>query len=95
MADLGNRVPTWVGVVVASVALSLAAVFGVDALGLFSSDTVESPAPTAIDGQRVTDYTDFADYLDTKKAGDRVELKIVRDGNETTLTVTLDAWAQN
>ena len=45
---VGNRVPTWVGVVAASVALSIAAVFGVDALGLFSSDTVESTAPTAI-----------------------------------------------
>lgn len=49
---------------------------------------------TAIDGREAAEFSSIADYLDTKKAGDRVELRIVRGGNQLTVTVTLDAWSQ-
>jgi S1-C subfamily serine protease len=39
----------------------------------------------------VKSFEDLADYLDSKNVGDRVELKIMRGGNQMTLSVTLDA----
>jgi S1-C subfamily serine protease len=46
----------------------------------------------AIDGHEVKTFEDLAEYLDTKKPGDKVEIKIDRNGSQMTLTVTLDAW---
>jgi serine protease Do len=46
----------------------------------------------AIDGQQVKSYNDLANYIDSKNVGDKVDLKILRDGKEMTLSVTLDAW---
>ncbi len=48
----------------------------------------------AIDGNEVKRYDDLANYLDTKKPGDKVELKIVRADKQMSLAVTLDAWSQ-
>ena len=47
---------------------------------------------TAIDGTDVRSYDDLADYIDGKKVGDKVQLKISRDGKDTTADVTLEAW---
>lgn len=46
----------------------------------------------AIDERQVKDYNDLGAYLDTKGAGDKVEVRIVRGSTEETLTVTLDVW---
>ncbi len=46
-----------------------------------------------IDGHTVRTYNDLADYIDTKHVGDSVTLKIVRDGQEMTVPVRLDAWS--
>jgi S1-C subfamily serine protease len=46
----------------------------------------------AIDGHAVKTFDDLAGYLDTKNPGDKVELKVNRNGSETSLSVTLDAW---
>ncbi|HLF78044.1 MAG TPA: trypsin-like peptidase domain-containing protein [Dehalococcoidia bacterium] len=46
----------------------------------------------AIDGHDAKTFEDLAGYVDTKKVGDKVELKIDRGGSEVTLSVTLDAW---
>jgi S1-C subfamily serine protease len=47
---------------------------------------------TAIDGQEVTSFEELAAYLDTKNPGDSVELTVIRDQQEMTVAVTLDAW---
>jgi S1-C subfamily serine protease len=49
----------------------------------------------AIDGREVKDYNDLGAYLDTKKAGDKVEVKIVRVRSEQTISITLDAWVHS
>ena len=46
----------------------------------------------AMDGQPVRSYNDLANYIDSKNVGDKVDLKIIREGKEMTLSVTLDAW---
>ena len=45
---------------------------------------------TAVDGQPIDDYQDLTVYLETeKRVGDRVEVTIIRDGQERTVQVTL------
>jgi S1-C subfamily serine protease len=47
----------------------------------------------AADGQAVTSVDELASYLDaSKKVGDAVKLKIVRDANEQTIDATLGEW---
>jgi putative serine protease PepD len=43
----------------------------------------------AIDGQAVADPSEMSARVRAHKPGDRVSLKVVRDGNETTITATL------
>jgi S1-C subfamily serine protease len=45
-----------------------------------------------IDSTQVKSFDDLANYLDTKKPGDKIQLKIVRDGKDMTVDITLDAW---
>jgi S1-C subfamily serine protease len=40
----------------------------------------------------VKNFNDLANYIDTKNVGDKVDLKIVRDGKDQTVNLTLDAW---
>ena len=48
---------------------------------------------THVDGQEVTGIEQLAAYLDAEKdPGDPVELTVVRDGEETTVTATLAQW---
>jgi len=46
----------------------------------------------AVDGQRVEDFEDLANAIDSKQVGDTVEVSVLRDGRELTLSVTLEAW---
>ncbi len=46
----------------------------------------------AIDGAQVRSFDELANYIDTKNVGDVVRVKLVRDGREMTLDVTLEAW---
>jgi putative serine protease PepD len=55
-----------------------------DRAGLRAGDVV-----TAIDGQAVQDFSELAARIRAHAPGDRVELRVVRDGNETTVTATL------
>jgi S1-C subfamily serine protease len=48
-----------------------------------------------IDDKQIRTFDDLANYLDSKKVGDTVKVKIVRDGKEATVDVTLEAWQQN
>jgi putative serine protease PepD len=46
----------------------------------------------SIDGKDVKSFDDLANYLDTKQPGDKIQVKLVRDGKDVTVDVTLDAW---
>src|SRR5262249_4871735 len=46
----------------------------------------------AIDNHEVKNFNDLANYIDSKNVGDKVSLKIVRDGKDQTVDLTLDAW---
>jgi S1-C subfamily serine protease len=48
-----------------------------------------------IDSTVINNYDDLANFLDTKQVGDTVQVKVIRDGKETTVPVTLDAWVDN
>ena len=63
---------------------------GASRAGLRRGDVI-----VAIDGREVKDYNDLGAYLDTRKAGDKVEVKVVRGRSELTLSVTLDAWVHS
>ena len=46
----------------------------------------------AIDGQQVTSFDQLAGIIDNKNVGDKIQLKLIRDGKEMTVNLTLDAW---
>jgi S1-C subfamily serine protease len=46
----------------------------------------------AIDDQEINDFEDLAEYIDSKKVGDSVDVKVMRGGQEMTVSVTLEAW---
>jgi putative serine protease PepD len=45
-----------------------------------------------IDDAQIESFEDLANYIDGKKVGDTVKVTVLRNGNETTLNVTLEAW---
>jgi len=47
---------------------------------------------TSMDGKAVKNYEDLAGYIDSKKVGDKVSLKGLRDGKEFNAELTLEAW---
>ncbi len=50
---------------------------------------------TAVDGHQVTSVEDLLKYFNKKKAGDKVTLTIMRDGQILRVPVTLGAWPEN
>ncbi len=46
----------------------------------------------SIDGKQVDTYAQLADYLDSKSVGDKIQIKLVRDGKDVTVDLTLEAW---
>jgi len=48
----------------------------------------------SIDGKETATYEALANYIDSKKVGDSIQVKFMRDGKEQTVTVTLEAWVQ-
>lgn len=49
----------------------------------------------AVDGQPVAGVDDIAAYIDTKKPGDKVKVKLIRDKKEMELEVTLGKWPES
>ncbi|MFP6693119.1 MAG: trypsin-like peptidase domain-containing protein [Pirellulales bacterium] len=54
-------------------------------------DRSEADLITALDGERVTSADQFQDMIESRKPGEKIDLAIVREGNEVNLTVTLEA----
>ena len=50
---------------------------------------------TAVDGQAVASVDELSAYISTKQVGDKVSLTILRNGQSTTVQVTLEAWPAN
>lgn len=50
---------------------------------------------TAVDGKAVTSIEDLSAYISTKNVGDTVSLTVLRNGQSTTVKVTLAAWPAN
>ena len=50
---------------------------------------------TAVDGKSVASVDELSAYISTKKVGDTVTLTILRNGQSTSVQVTLDAWPAN
>ncbi len=46
----------------------------------------------SIDGHNMKSFDELASYIDTKKVGDKIQIKLVRDNKELTVDITLDAW---
>jgi S1-C subfamily serine protease len=46
----------------------------------------------AIDGKEINSFDDLAAYIDGKKVGDSVQVKVMRGSQEVTVPVTLEAW---
>jgi putative serine protease PepD len=72
---------------------------GGQAGALISQVTADSPAAAAglragdvvvaIDGQAIENFSELAARIRAHKPGDKVELRVVRDGDQTTVTATL------
>jgi S1-C subfamily serine protease len=60
-----------------------------------SRNGVGADVIVSIDNTQIKNYDDLAKFLDTKKVGDTVQVKVIRDGRELTVPVTLEAWADN
>ena len=58
--------------------------FGADSAGLKKGDIIKS-----VDGFKINRFSDLSGYLSSKRPGDEVEVKYVRDTNTKTATVTL------
>ena len=76
------------GVAVISVERGSAA----DDAGLQGSSNGTGDVIVAIDGKDMKTFDDLANYVDSKSIGDKITLKVHRDGKDTDLTATLKAW---
>jgi S1-C subfamily serine protease len=63
---------------------------GTDSSGQATGDVI-----IRIDDQTISNFDDLANYIDSKEVGDTVNVVVVRDGNEMTIPVKLNAWQSN
>jgi putative serine protease PepD len=63
-----------------------------DGAGLRSSSDGSGDVIVEIDGQPMKTFEDLADYIDGKKVGDEVTLKVRREGEDIELTAELRGW---
>jgi S1-C subfamily serine protease len=60
--------------------------------GLQASDTGVGDVIMEIDGKPMKTFDDLANYVDSKQVGDKVSLKVHRDGKDIDITATLKGW---
>jgi S1-C subfamily serine protease len=63
-----------------------------DDAGLRESANGQGDIIVEIDGEPMSTFEDLADYIDSKKVGDEVTLKVHRDGEDIELEATLRSW---
>jgi len=106
LRERGKVIRGWLGVQIQTVTEDMAKTLGMDApRGAIVSDvTRESPAANAgvqpgdvilaVDGQDMEDNNDLSRYIASKPPDTRVELKVLRDGSDVTLPVTLGTFPE-
>jgi S1-C subfamily serine protease len=81
------------GVMVVSVdANSAAARAGLRGIAGSTANRIPGDVILAIDGNETKTFEDLAKYIDSRKVGDQIEIKLLRDNRETTVSLTLEAW---
>jgi S1-C subfamily serine protease len=65
---------------------------GLHAASTGSSSPAVSDVILSIDGQEMKTFDDLANYVDSKKVGDQISLKVHRDGKDIDITATLEGW---
>ena len=63
-----------------------------DKAGLQAATNNSADVILEIDGQQMKTFDDLANYIDGKKVGDQVTLKVHRDGKDIDITATLQGW---
>ena len=63
-----------------------------DKAGLKAATEDAADVILEIDGQQMKTFDDLANYIDSKQVGDKVALKVHRDGNDIDITATLQGW---
>jgi S1-C subfamily serine protease len=83
--------------VVTVVANSPAEKAGLKASGSNTDGTLASGGDviTAVDGKSVASVEELSAYLNTKQVGDKISLTVLRNGQSTTIQVTLSAWPES
>jgi S1-C subfamily serine protease len=63
-----------------------------DKAGLKSAANGVGDVIISIDDQQMKTFDDLANYVDSRQVGDKVSLKVHRDGKDIDLTATLQGW---
>jgi S1-C subfamily serine protease len=71
---------------------SAAARAGLRAAAASTSNRVAGDVIVSIDGQPINSFDELASYIDSRKVGDRIQIKLVRENREVTVDLTLEAW---
>jgi serine protease Do len=106
LRERGRVVRGWLGVQIIPLSEDLARTYGrSDAKGAAITDvTDDSPAEKAglkegdvvigVDGRAVDDNNDLSRYVASKAPGETVRLRVIRDGGERTIAVTLGTFPE-
>jgi serine protease Do len=106
LRERGKVIRGWLGVQIQNVTEDMAKTLGMDSpRGAIVSDvTRESPAANAgvqpgdvivaVDDREMEDNNDLSSYIASKAPGTRVELKVLREGSDVTLSVTLGTFPE-
>ncbi|TAK53766.1 MAG: PDZ domain-containing protein, partial [Dehalococcoidia bacterium] len=65
---------------------------GLQAASTDNSNVVVSDVIVSIDGKDMKTFDDLANYIDSKKVGDQVTMKVHRGGKDIDITATLQGW---
>ena len=106
LRDKGRVVRGWMGVQIQPITEDLAKTYGMDeAKGAVISDvTSDSPAAKAglepgdvvveVDGRQIEDNNDLSRYIASRAPGTTVRLKVLRDGSERNMSLTLGTFPE-
>jgi len=104
LREKGRVVRGWMGVTIGSLTQDLASTYGLDEArgAVVTSVTPDSPAEDAgvepedvileVNGRQIADSSDLSRYIASLPPGTEVNLKVLRDGGEKGLSITLGTF---
>jgi serine protease Do len=107
LRERGRVVRGWMGVTIEALTEDLAATYGLDEArgAVITSVNPESPAEDVglepddvilgANGRRIEDSSDLSRYIASLPPGTEVELRLFRDGEEMSLTITLGTFPED